>query len=102
MIQVLFYSSIVVFLFVVSMVCHSWRFQWALSDLQIRSGWMDGRSEQGGEREKNSMRASTVPCGIQVLCGERVLDQCHERAGQKTAREGKKHSAAQKSLFFFF
>lgn len=57
----------------------------ALSD-KIR---VDGEVEESKEKEKkkNSGRASTVPCGIQVLCGERVLDQCHERAGQKTARE---------------
>lgn len=60
-----------------------------LADKIRVDGRMERWREKGGkqERKKNSRRASTVPCGIQVLCGERVLDLCHKRAGQKTARK---------------
>lgn len=74
-------------------------------------GRNEGRKRQSGQEKekKNSMRASTVPCGIQVVCGERVLDRCHKRASQKTAKRNNMHSDAQNSpleavqlIFYFF
>ncbi len=43
--------------------------------------WRKGKNrKKKGEPVKGSR-------GIQVLCGERVLDQSHKQAGQKTARQ---------------